>query len=211
MRLTPEDKEYIVGQLLQNGAKLDTVDLASEVAKVQSFADEKEDEIVEQPRDLTPEEDLLDEDYFMSLRGLTPKQAMDKLQKDSPYTPEQVDILVRKINESRILPYKAKVSKKGRGEEVSEWHFVKPVDKYELGSNKYGPIYYKWYKDGTYDLLDKETFNKEKYFNLLPSDKKRQFYKHIDEDGMSPKNLATMKGNIYNYLKTNFPKQPTSR
>lgn len=137
---------------------------------------------------------------YKSLRDMSPQNIQNfyhdnyEMLGDFGISSDNIDGFLTGINESDILPYKAYKHKTDDG---YKWGFYKNIDRYEKASG-YGnkPVYLRYYNDGTYDTLDEETFNKEKYFNYLPNEVKRKSTTLIDESSMD----ETQKNIMYNKI-----------
>lgn len=144
---------------------------------------------------------------YEELSGMSPMNIMsffnenyDMLKDKYGISNENINKFLSGLNKSNVLPYKAYLYGEGHG---SSWGFFKNIDRYELGYDRERkPLYYRYYKDGTHDVLDKQTFEKEKYFNKLPENLKQQPKILIDEEQMSPEQRNVMYGLIQRHQTT---------
>lgn len=139
---------------------------------------------------------------FSQLKDMTPEDILtfslensDTLRDAYGINSENMEKFLSGLNKSNVMPYKAYKSSKDEG---SEWGFYKSIDRYEKAYDRnQKPIYLRFYEDGTYDQMDKETFDKEKYFNYLPSEVKENPMIRINESAMT----ETQKANMYNRIR----------
>ena len=148
-------------------------------------------------------DDTIEDFDFSILKGMTPTdiqsfvfENIDVLRDTYNISQENIEKFLSGINKANIMPYKVHktATKEGKG---LEWGFYKNIDRYEKAYNaNKDPVYLRFYKDGTHDVLDKQTFDKEKYFNYLPQDIKEKPMIRIDETSMTEE----QKNNMYNRI-----------
>jgi len=160
----------------------------------------------------TGDETLESFDYSV-LKGMSPKSITDfvydnkeALEKEYGITNENIDKFISGINKANIIPYKARKSggiKDEYGNIINtgqKWGFYKEIDRYEKANDRQNkPIYLRYYKDGTYDVLDEPTFNDEKYFNLLPENMKNKTAIPINEGEMEKSQRELMYDRILSH------------
>lgn len=154
--------------------------------------------------------DSIPKEFYERFHSLTPQQLMDftlenyeDIKKESNVENYSLDMFFKSLNESGIMPYKA--MKRKDIDTGSEYGFFRGIEGYELARDRLNKdIYMRKYTDGTYDILDKETFDKEKYFNYMPDKLKKTMMTHIDETGMEPLQRAMIKSNILEHQASYF-------
>lgn len=166
--VTATDKKDIISNILAEGFDIKSGRLIEEdVSKAEVLARDilNSDQQFNGDIERKPFEN---KEYFKTLKGLTPSQIRDRLVEESPYDMSNVEDFVTKMNQAGVSPYQAKVTKLTPEGDI-EWGWHNKVDSYQLSQDPQGtPLYYRFYKDGSYDLLDKRTFDREKHFNRLP-------------------------------------------
>jgi hypothetical protein len=119
------------------------------------------------------------EDYVKTSTSRNPREIVESIKTERPFGEggSQVLSFAEQLNQAGY-PYKAVVNK--ATETGYGLGFAKGIDRYEKASNVMGDLFLKYYTDGTYDTLDKATFDKEKGFNLLPPSIKEKYSTMVD-------------------------------
>lgn len=199
--LTQEEKFEIIDNIKSSG-KEDELDYAEVIRSIERLITNKD---YEEPAS----ENTIPQDFFERFNSLTPQQLIDftlenseDIREESNVENYSLDMFFKSLNESNIMPYKVmKRDIKGG----SEYGFFRGIDRYEQATDRQNnPIYLRFYNDDTYDVLDKETFDMEKYFNYMPKNLKNKIMALVDETSMDIPQRAMLKSNILEHQAKQF-------
>lgn len=200
--MTKEEKLEIIDNIKKAGheGEVDYGEVIRSIEKKTGSVNKTEESSIDLP-----------EGYLNKYYGLKPiefvntvRSDYEQIKKDTGIENKNFDAFINAINNSGIYPYKAKVTGNYSPEEGTPggWGFFRDVDRYEMAYDReQNPLYLRYYKDGTYDMLDKKEFDDKKYFNYMPDKYKNMFSEPINEDNMTGDNRYKTYSNITQHQK----------
>lgn len=202
-----KDQEFEVIDNIKKAGKEGDIDVAEVVRGINRMVQNKE--YSEPVSDST-----MPNEFFNNLHSMSPQKVMDYTKDNLDAIKDVVgkdnynlDILLKSLNESKVMPYKA-MKKKNETTGEEDWDFFKNIEGYELtqDGNK-NDVFLRKYNDGTAEPIDKETFEDEKYFRFMPKDIKSKMMVQIDETKMDETEKSKMNSRILDYQAKRFMDQ----